>query len=174
MCLTITLLVVLLMHVVIAVVFVFGPRTISDERVKLYKGFTHIGPFFTIRNLTSSYHVIVDIKKADGNSEHIDLTDSLFTDFYSNPWKYHQSLKKDYLRQITGALGIDLRLGASVSSEKSQRLLRQMSTFIKEEIALKKGDSVHCGFLWKTFLIEDEKYKVDTLFYLPIAVSNDR
>jgi hypothetical protein len=143
------------------------------KELKFYRAFTHIGPVFKSNTLVSSYHVIVSVHHPDNTNEEIDLTDNFQNAYYLTPWKIHLLFKKFYIRNVTSALGKDLRRGIANTSDTLQIQLKQISEFLNEEVALRKGDSVWCGFVWKKYFPAESVHKADTVFYLPIPITYD-
>lgn len=160
-------------HIIVASIFIFVPDVEVGVAPRLYRMFTAIGPFFTSRNLSSSFHVVAEVRHADQAIEKIDLTNKFQNDYNAHPWKYQMLLKKIYIRHVTGSLGRNYRRGLKITSDTLQTQLGQVRDFLHEEIVLEKGDSVYCGFLWKKFYPAEGIYKTDTMFYLPILMRHD-
>jgi hypothetical protein len=143
------------------------------KELKFYQAFTHIGPVFKSNTLVSSYHVVVSVHHPGNTREEIDLTDNFQNAYCLTPWKVHLLFKKFYIRNATSELGKDLRHGVSNTSDTLQIQLKQISEFLNEEVALQKGDSVWCGFVWKKYFPAEGAHKADTVFYLPIPMTYD-
>jgi hypothetical protein len=171
--LTVVLVGLLCCHIILAGVFLLVPDAARGKVGRLYRTFTYIGPFFTSRNLSSSFHVVADVRHADETIESVDLTDRYQNEYNTSPWKYHVLLKKNYIRHVTGTLGKNYRRGIRISSDTLQMQLHQVSHFLNQEISFHDGDSVSCGFMWKKYYHNEEIYKTDTLFYLPIPIGHD-
>jgi hypothetical protein len=160
-------------HIIIACIFVLLPDAGRGKVAGLYRMFTYIGPFFSSRNLSSSFHVVADVRHTDETIEKIDLTNRYQNEYNAYPWKYQMLLRKTYIRHVTGSLGKNYRRGMRVTSDTLQTQLHQVSSFLKEEIVFQEGDALSCGFIWKKYYPAEGIYKTDTLFYLPIPIGYD-